>query len=1189
MKAIFLFELQYRLKRPATYIYAAIFLILGILLMSTDAVRIGGGYGKVYANSPYNIHQIMSIMGLLGLFFIMAFHAVPIYRDAEHKMDTFLYAYPITKMQYLNGRFWGTFLMCVAAFFFLPLGMMVGEAIARFKAEDESDFGPFRAVSYLWPFLIAVVPTIFLLGSLFFSLVSLTRKMMYAYIISISFIVFYSIAQNLLSDLDNKTIASLLDPFGLNAAGRITEYWSIAQKNTELVPVVGVYAGNRLIWFSVALVVVVFSFMRFRMSPVADGGKKKKALEEVENKKSFLVVPDFKFGVSFSTFKAFTSLLVLEIRQTLRNAFFLAFLFAIALYMGMDAWYADQSFDTGIHPVTGTMLESTTSSLFFILSLVLIIFLAGEIVWRERQAKMEGIYDAFPIPNGVIFWSKFMSLLVVPVMLIAIVPVVCISMQTIKGYHHYELGLYAKTLLLFELPRMLLVAMLAFTIQNVVNNKYTGNVAILVYYLSFIGLRYIHIEHALFRYGSGLSYTYSDMNGFGDYVRGFAIYLIHWTLVGFFLLGIGYLLMVRGAESSFKSRYRNALQRLRTSPVLMGSMGLIFVAFMGTGGYIWYQTIEVDKYVNSKKVEQDQVAYEKKFGYLQRSLHPSVLHVNIGADMYPENGDLKITGKFGYYNPNSKPLDTLWVNFNNDGKILKYNISVENKLVYEDARNGIRAYKLARPLMPNDSFQTDFEMSLAYTGLANESPVKGNGTFFNSNYWPAMGFSDSYQLQDEDKRKENGLKELPTMKSQLDSNALDHSLFEPLNHAVTFEATLSTSPDQIAVAPGYLVKEWNQNGRRYFHYKMDRPITNFYAILSARYQVYEEKWNDVPIRIYHHPWHTFNVKKMAEAVRQSLDYYTTNFGPYQHKQVRILEFPRYQSFAQSFDNTIPYSEGIGFVANLDEEDAIDYVYFVTAHEMAHQWWAHQINPAGVRGGQFLSETMAEYSALMVMRKRYGNEFMGRFLRRELSGYLGGRSGEKKKENPLMDIEFQQYAYYNKGSMAMFTVQDLIGETKMNQFLTDFVSTYRFKHRPYPTTYDFHKKLSQYLTPAQMDLADDQLQRITLYKNKITEAKGKKLANGSYEVRFKVDLDKVYADSLGNEKPAPFREMVYVALLQDQKPKTPKDVVRMEKLQLKKGDEVVWQTKVKPVYASLDPLHTLTDILMDDNTKVIDWE
>ena len=43
------------------------------------------------------------------------------------------------------------------------------------------------------------------------------------------------------------------------------------------------------------------------------------------------------------------------------------------------------------------------------------------------------------------------------------------------------------------------------------------------------------------------------------------------------------------------------------------------------------------------------------------------------------------------------------------------------------------------------------------------------------------------------------------------------------------------SPDQIALAPGYLQREWTEGGRRYFHYKMDAPILNFFSFLSARY------------------------------------------------------------------------------------------------------------------------------------------------------------------------------------------------------------------------------------------------------------------------------------------------------------------------------------------------------------------
>lgn len=1189
MGSIFKFELQYRLRRPATLIYALMFFVLGVVIMSTDAVRIGGGYGKVFGNAPYNIHQILGIMGVLGLFVIMAFHAVPVFRDTEHKMDTFLYAYPIQKSQYLAGRFFGTFFMCCLVFLCLPFGMMLGEWIARLKADKPGDFGPFSPLPYLWTYLISSLPVIFLLGSMFFSLVSLSRKMMYAYIVAISFIVFYSISLNLLSELDNKVFASILDPFGIIASDRVTEYWSIQEKNTRLVPLTGLLLWNRLFWMGVAGLFLGLCFWKFRMSPVADN-RKRGVAEELPVKKIALpglpVIP----RIDFSQWNMFRTLLVLEIRQTVRNIFFLAFLFAIALYMAMDAWYSDSLYETGIHPVTGNMLETIGSSNFTILSIVLIIFLAGEIVWRERQSKMEGIYDAFPVSNRVIFWSKFGALMTVPVFLLALVPMVAIPVQLMKGYTHLEPELYVKTLILFELPQLWLIAALAFTIQHVMNNKYTANVAILVYYLSFIGLNYLHIEHPLFKYGTGLSYQYSDMNGFGDYTRGISVYLMHWTLVGLFLLALGYLFLVRGPEASLKSRMATFAGRFKASRLSVLAVFLPLAAMLCSGFYITRTTLVTDRYTNSKEVEEINAAYEKKFSYLNRSVHPSLVAISIGADMWPENGDLILSAKMVYRNMREKSLDTLWYNFQPEGKLLKFIISRPCKLVYEDKNKAIRAYKLHSPLAPGDSFEADFKMSMAFTGFQNESPVIGNGTFFNNGYWPTMGFNSGMMLMDDDKRKENGLPELPTMASQLDSAALNRNFFDDLNHALRFEATLSTSPDQIAIAPGYLKKEWTQNGRRYFHYKMDRPISNFYSIISARYAAYKEKWKDVDITIYHHPWHSFNVKKMAEAVRHSLDYYTRNFGPYQHKQVRILEFPRYASFAQSFDNTIPYSEAIGFIANLKDEESIDYVYFVTAHEMAHQWWGHQIMPAAVRGAQFLSETMSEYSALMVMNKRYGDALMGRFLRRELNDYLGGRSREKRKENPLMDIEMQGYAYYNKGSLAMYSVMDLIGEEKMNAFLTSFVSKYKFTERPYPSTHNFYTMMMPYLAQGQQNLVDDQLKRITLFKNKMDEAKGKKLPDGTYEIKMKFSLEKVYVDSLGgNEKVAPFVQPVYFGLLKEQNPKKAGDVIHLQKISPGSKREYTFISKTKPGYAGIDPFNTLTDIKPEDNTMAIDWE
>src|ERR1019366_9081832 len=121
------------------------------------------------------------------------------------------------------------------------------------------------------------------------------------------------------------------------------------------------------------------------------------------------------------------------------------------------------------------------------------------------------------------------------------------------------------------------------------------------------------------------------------------------------------------------------------------------------------------------------------------------------------------------------------------------------------------------------------------------------------------------------------------------------------------------------------------------------------------------------------------------AVARELDYATAAFSPFQFRQLRIIEFPRYGNFAESFPNTIPFSEGIGFITWVDpnKKDAINLPFFVTAHEVGHQWWGHQVVSANTEGQTAIVETLAQYTALMIMKKTYGADSMKKFLRYQL--------------------------------------------------------------------------------------------------------------------------------------------------------------------------------------------------------------
>ena len=60
------------------------------------------------------------------------------------------------------------------------------------------------------------------------------------------------------------------------------------------------------------------------------------------------------------------------------------------------------------------------------------------------------------------------------------------------------------------------------------------------------------------------------------------------------------------------------------------------------------------------------------------------------------------------------------------------------------------------------------------------------------------------------------------------------------------------------------------------------------------------------------------------------------------------------------------------------------------------------------------------------------------------GIWPGWGREAKAEQPLMLVENQPYIHYNKGSLALYALRDLIGDEAMNRALRRFVADKAFQ-------------------------------------------------------------------------------------------------------------------------------------------------
>jgi hypothetical protein len=199
----------------------------------------------------------------------------------------------------------------------------------------------------------------------------------------------------------------------------------------------------------------------------------------------------------------------------------------------------------------------------------------------------------------------------------------------------------------------------------------------------------------------------------------------------------------------------------------------------------------------------------------------------------------------------------------------------------------------------------------------------------------------------------------------------------------------------------------------------------------------------------------------------------------------------------------------------------DFIVFAAENGTeADRWWGHQVPGANVQGETMLVESLAQSSALMAMKKKYGDAKMQRFLRYELDRYLLARSAEQKEELPLARVENQQYIHYRKGSIVMYALQDYIGEENLNRAIRAYRDEWAFKGPPYSNTAHLLARIRAVTPPRLQYMIDDFFESITLYDNRAVSAGAKALPGGRYEVSLKIYANKRKAEALGKEDDAP---------------------------------------------------------------------
>jgi len=1186
------FEIHFWLRSWMLWVFL---LVIGLLIcgaVNSDEVVTDLTLSNIYLNAPFAIATYYGSMGVFTLLMTTIFVNSAALRDFSYNTYQLMFSTPVRRRDLLLGRFFGATLISAIPM----LGVSLGILLAKYLPwADQERWEPVNWTAHFKAILLFAVPDTFFTAAILFAVAVVWRRDIASFIGAIVLFIGRAVAAQFFQDVQWEHMRALLDPFGFQTFAVVTKYWTVADKNALAAGFSGLLLWNRLIWIGVGCAAFALAYSRFSFT---ERRTKSKALEPVEQPGILPVeAPRPHTQLAESPSAKFVGSFNIHFRGMAKNTAFVVVLIIgcvfciLGLVLEGTQFQGNQTYQT--LPVTYLVIDLIRGTLDFFL-VIIIIYFAGALVWKNRDDRIDEIADATPTPDWVSYASRLATLIGMVMLIQAVALVAGIIFQSAQGYHRFQFGLYVDELLVRDGSGFILMAILAFFIHALAPNKYVGYFAFILFYSVNAYLwPALNVATNLVQFAGRPKVIDSDFFGDAPYRSAWNWFTLYWLLFCALLAIATVMFWPRGKQDRWQTRHYSAALRFHAG--WKWATALCLLAFTACGGWIWYNTEVLNSLHGPKDARRVQAEYEKTYKPLDKLPQPRVRSVKYTVDIFPSSRNVNIRGEEVIYNPYSHPLDE--IHFSLDPL---YDTSIDiprAALTRNDTRLSYRTYRFASPLQPGEERTLLFTVKSRNRGFENNvsnPEIVQNGTFLNSFVAPVIGYNYLREMSDPLERKKFRLKEFDLMPALEHDCTDDCRNFLP-GHSdwIDISAIVSTTPDQIAVAPGSLVREWQQDGRRYFEYKLDHPSPNFYCFTSGRYEVAREKWNGVKLEVYYLKEQPWNVPRMINSMKKSLDYYIKNFGPYEHKEARIVEFPRrVVNFAESFPGTMPSSESADFIANLSHPDDIDVAFYVVAHEMGHQWWANQVAPAYMEGADLIVETLAQYSALMVMEKEYGRDLMRKFLTYDMDRYLSGRGQELLKERPLFKVEDQQYyIFYQKGAVALYYLKEMIGEDAVNRALRKLIQQYAYAPPPYPTSYALLEALREETPPNLQYLIKDLFEDITLFSNRTMEATAAKRTDGKYDVTINVEARKFKADAKGNETEVPVDDWIDIGAFA--KPASRKkygETLYRERLHIiRRNSTFTFATAQLPEKAGIDPFALLIDRIPDDNMKNVTLE
>ncbi|MDO6427234.1 M1 family aminopeptidase [Thalassotalea sp. 1_MG-2023] len=1058
----------------------------------------------IQISGSYFLIKTFAIQLLLLPVLVAIFSTQATIRDFESDMAGIVYASSTKLTQVLIARFIAFFILCWSVYLSFGAGIFVG------LATQQSIYFGLPIASLCWALFVLALPNVLLVCAIFFAIGLYGKRSIYLYLIAcllfFAYQFFLSIngsplmASRVVVSAELASLYSWIDPFALSTYFEQVRQWQPSDKNTQLPTLDRVLIINRLLVIFAALAVTVYTIMHhvknFKIDAMQDES---------------MLIPNWIKRMTFSLTSSFALPFIARLRARLpaysvltiahkewqlsfKTKTFLAMCCALVFLISSEIYFGYIHLENlGTSAIASTMITVNRyiADILPRFGGLFMLFLAAELCWRDQQSKVKSLIDSTRVSNAALFFGRLLALCFVPLFFITLSIIVSIIMQSANG-GEFDFDVYLSMYVYFGLP-LIWLATLCVVVHALLPNKYLAlgiSFALFVFFETSL-LQSLGLEHPLWTLGQLPPLSYSEFVGFGGELDALAGYLSFRYSLLIVLSLIAFKFFRRGEELSSAFTSPVLWRRNEKAILICGAVAVII-----TLGNIVHQTWYTGHYQSSSSRHVWKASYENKYAYLKDQPSLSTEKITTIVELMPDERRLTINANYQLVNRSNRAISQLV--FSTPLPFNYRNVAVGNaEQVSYDQFHQTHIYAFSQPIQPGQSvtlsFVADYQQN-GYLGVPGDNVINSDYSYIRFlRYLPFLGYVKHYQLTNNGLREKFALPKLSHQSIEQDLEKYQGDM-SALYDWATLDTTIVTSEDHIAFAPGKLVKQWQEGNRKIYQYRTQGKVRNIGHIVSQNLPVKTAQIAHTNVDVFYPEGKENYAERHLSAIRDALQYGNEHFGPVMTNNLRLVPFPSFfPATGYALPQTVFIGEEVGFHVDLTNKDGFDHLYRRTVHEVAHQWWGHGLNGAATEGEAVLVETLAKYTEMVLLARKYGDEYVKQLIKYEQQRYFSGRSRTNINELPLYRGD-ENYLIYSKGAAAMYALKQQLGESAINTALKKLVTLHSFPNKP-ATTLDFIAYLTEGKTAKQQQLVDNWFKKIIVHDVEITSAELSKSEQG----------------------------------------------------------------------------------------------